>query len=226
VAEPSSTHRLPYSVEPQHYELTLSPDLDAAAFTGEERVRVVVHEAVTEVVLNAAELQIHSAELTSDEGHRLEGTVTVDEEHQRAVITLESAAQPGPWTLGLTFSGILNDKLRGFYRSTFTDDAGDEHLIATTQFESTDARRAFPCWDEPDRKATFAVTLIVDAELTAISNSPIEEETDLGNGKRQVTFADTMRMSTYLVAFIVGPFEFSETVEVDGVPLRIAAVPG
>ena len=226
MAEPSSIHRLPTSVEPQHYDLTLSPDLGSATFTGEERVRVVVHEAVTEIVLNAAELEIHSAELVSDEGERRDGTVVLDADNQRATITLDREAAPGPWTLGLTFSGILNDKLRGFYRSTFTDDAGDEHVIATTQFESTDARRAFPCWDEPDRKATFGVTLIVDDALTAISNSPIEEETDLGNGKRQVEFADTMRMSTYLVAFIVGPFEFSETVDVDGVPLRIAAVPG
>ncbi|MEY2476855.1 MAG: tricorn protease interacting factor [Actinomycetota bacterium] len=226
MSESSSAYRLPYAVEPQHYELTLSPDLDAAAFTGEERVRVVVHEPVTEIVLNAAELEIHTAELTSDEGDRREATITIDEENQRATITLDGEAATGPWTLGLTFSGILNDKLRGFYRSTFTDDGDAEHVIATTQFESTDARRAFPCWDEPDRKATFGVTLIVDDELTAISNSPIVEETDLGNGKRQVEFADTMRMSTYLVAFIVGPFEFSKTVDVDGVPLRVAAVPG
>ena len=187
---------------------------------------MLVHDAATEIVLNAADLEIHSAELVSDEGERRNGTVTLDAENQRATIALDGEAAAGHWTLGLTFSGILNDKLRGFYRSTFTDDAGGEHVIATTQFESTDARRAFPCWDEPDRKATFGVTLIVDGELTAISNSPIEEETDLGNGKRQVEFADTMRMSTYLVAFIVGPFEFSETVDVDGVPLRIAAVPG
>ncbi|MDQ1375072.1 MAG: puromycin-sensitive aminopeptidase, partial [Actinomycetota bacterium] len=205
MAHDTETYRLPYTVEPQHYELTLTPDLDSASFTGEEQVRVLVHEPVTDVVLNAAELVIHSAELTSDEGERRLGTVTLDEESQRAVIVLDGEAAAGHWTLHLTFSGILNDKLRGFYRSTFKDSDGNEHVIATTQFESTDARRAFPCWDEPDRKATFAVTLIVDDDLTAISNSPIEEETDLGNGRRQVRFADTMRMSTYLVAFIVGP---------------------
>ena len=226
MAEDPSTYRLPYTVEPQHYDLTLKPDLDAATFTGEEKVRVLVHQATTTVVLNAAELEIHSAELVSDEGDRRTGTVTLDGEDQRAVIELDGEAGPGHWTLHLTFSGILNDKLRGFYRSTFTDDSGTTHVIATTQFESTDARRAFPCWDEPDRKATFGVTLIVDAGLTAISNSPIVEEIDLGNGRRQVEFADTMRMSTYLVAFIVGTFEFSRTVEVDGVPLRVAAVPG
>jgi puromycin-sensitive aminopeptidase len=226
VADPTSPYRLPYTVEPQHYELTLSPDLERATFTGDERARVLVHEPVTEVVLNAAELEIHRAELVSDEGDRLEGTVTLDEETQRATIALDGEAAPGHWTLNLTFAGILNDKLRGFYRSTFTDESGTTHVIATTQFESTDARRAFPCWDEPDRKATFAVTLIVDDGLTAISNSPIVEDENLGNGKRQVRFGETMRMSTYLVAFVVGPFEFSDTVDVDGVPLRVAAVPG
>jgi puromycin-sensitive aminopeptidase len=218
--------RLPRTVEPQRYELTLAPDLTRAIFNGEVQIHVLVHEPVTEVVLNAAELDIRSAELVSDAGVQLEGTVAIDEELQRATIALGTTAEPGHWTLNITFSGILNDKLRGFYRSTFTDDAGQEHVIATTQFESTDARRAFPCWDEPDRKATFEVTLVVDESLTAISNSPIEEETDLGNGKRQVRYAETMRMSTYLVAFVIGPFVLTDPVDVDGVPLRVACVPG
>jgi puromycin-sensitive aminopeptidase len=220
------SHRLPRTAEPQRYDLTLTPDLGAATFTGEEQVRLVVHEAVDELVLNAAELEILSAEALDDDGNRLDGTVSYDEELQQARIALSGTAAPGHWTLHLTFAGILNDKLRGFYRSTFNDDAGVTHVIATTQFESTDARRAFPCWDEPDFKAVFAVRLIVDAELTAISNGASTEETDLGNGKRQVTFADTIAMSTYLVAFVVGPFELTDPVDVDGVPLRVAAVPG
>jgi puromycin-sensitive aminopeptidase len=226
VPDEPNPYRLPYTVEPQRYELTLSPDLDDAVFTGEVHIRVVVHEPVTEVVLNAAELDILEAELVSDAGDRLAGAVTLDEELQRATIALDATVEPGAWTVQLTFTGILNNKLRGFYRSTFTDDDGTEHVIATTQFESTDARRAFPCWDEPDRKATFAVTLVVDEGLTAVSNSPVEEETDLGNGKRQVTYAETMKMSTYLVAFIVGPFDLTAAVDVDGVPLRVANVPG
>ena len=221
-----SPYRLPRTVEPQRYDLTLTPDLEQATFAGEERVRVQVHEPVTEIVLNAIELEIHDAELTADDGTRLEGTVTLNEDEQQATIALDGTASPGPWTLQLSFSGILNDKLHGFYRSTFKDDDGTEHVIATTQFEATDARRAFPCWDEPDRKAVFAVTLIVDESLTAISNSDVVEETDLGNGKREVQFAETMKMSTYLVAFIVGPFELTDPVDVDGVPLRVACVPG
>ncbi|HZN13428.1 MAG TPA: M1 family metallopeptidase [Acidimicrobiales bacterium] len=220
------SHRLPRSAEPQRYDLTLTPNLGDATFTGEVHVRLVVHEAVDEIVLNAAELEILTAELVSDDGTMLEGTATHDEELQQARVALSGTASPGHWNLNLTFTGILNDKLRGFYRSTYTDDDGTEHVIATTQFESTDARRAFPCWDEPDFKAVFAVRLIVDTDLTAISNGATVEDVDLGNGKRQVTFAETIRMSTYLVAFVVGPFELTPPVDVDGVPLRVAAVRG
>ena len=123
------------------------------------------------------------------------------------------------------FTGTLNDKLRGFYRSTYTDDAGDTHTIATTQFESVDARRAFPCWDEPDRKAVFEVTLTVDRDVDAFSNSPIVDVRRVGD-KNVVRFSPTMKMSTYLVAFIVGQLETTETVDVDGVPLRVVFTPG
>ncbi len=127
----------------------------------------------------------------------------------------------GPATLHLAFTGILNDKLRGFYRSTFTDDAGVEHVIATTQMESTDARRAFPCFDEPEFKATFEITLVVDDHLGAYSNSPVAEEIAEPGGAKRVHFAPTMVMSTYLVAFVVGPLEHTDPVDVDGVPLRV-----
>src|SRR5205085_4495391 len=105
--------------------------------------------------------EIFAAELIGTDGSILAGTVSFDADEERAVIGLAGTAQPGGWTLHVTFAGILNDKLHGFYRSTFKDESGTERVIATTQFEATDARRAFPCWDEPDFKATFRVTLIV-----------------------------------------------------------------
>ena len=127
----------------------------------------------------------------------------------------------GPAILEIAFDGFLNDKLVGFYRSTYTDVNGVDHVIATTQFENTDARRAFPCWDEPSFKATFQVNLTVPSELKTYSNSPVESDVDLGNGQRTVSFRPTMIMSTYLVAFVVGAFEESETIDVDGIPLRV-----
>ncbi len=128
---------------------------------------------------------------------------------------------PGTWALHTEFTGILNDKLHGFYRSTFTDDDGVDQVIATTQFEATDARRAFPCWDEPDFKAVFGITLAVPAELTAVSNAAEVSRSPRDDGKHVVRFADTMSMSTYLVAFIVGPLDITDPVDVDGTPLRI-----
>jgi puromycin-sensitive aminopeptidase len=220
------SYRLPRTVEPERYELTLTPDLDAASFAGEAKIRIQVNEPITEIVLNAVELDIHSAELVGGTGQPLNGQVTLDDSEERAIIGLDGTAAPGPWLLHLTFTGILNDKLHGFYRSTFKDEDGNERVIATTQFEATDARRAFPCWDEPDFKASFAVTLIVDNALTAVSNGAVVEEQDLGNGKRQVTFAETMPMSTYLVAFIVGQFDLTAAQDVGGVPLRVACTPG
>ena len=219
-------HRLPRSVEPEHYQITFTVQLAEGSFAGEERVKVTVNESVTEVVLNAVDLEIHEAELLGDDGTAHAGTVVMWPDDERAVITLDGTAAPGPHVLHLTFSGRMSEKMHGVYRSTFVGADGTQHAIAATQFEPTDARRAFPCWDEPDRKATFTTTLVVDKGLAVISNSEVTEVTDLGEGRTQHEFAPTMRMSTYLVAFAVGPLEATEPLEVDGTPLRTVAVPG
>ncbi len=187
---------------------------------------VDVVEAVDEVVLNAIELDIDEAWVEAADGGRVDATVTLDEVTERAMLALARPLEVGPATVHARFRGTLNDKLHGFYRSTFRDDDGVEHVIATTQFEATDARRAFPCWDEPDFKATFAVTLVVDEGLTAVSNAAHVADDPTGDGRRRVRFADTMVMSTYLVAFVVGPLEVTEPVDVDGTPLRVVHPPG
>jgi puromycin-sensitive aminopeptidase len=218
----TNPHRLPRTVLPRRYDLRLVPDLDGATFEGTVAIEVDVVEPVAEVVLNAIELEVDEAWVEVG-GERRDATVTLDEEHERAGLALPEGAglEPGPATVHLAFRGILNDKLRGFYRSTFTDDDGTDRVIATTQFEATDARRAFPCWDEPDLKATFAVTLDVPEDLFAVSNGAETGREPIGDGRHRVTFAETMLMSTYLVAFIVGPLEATDPVDVDGVPLRI-----
>src|SRR5207253_7218660 len=123
------------------------------------------------------------------------------------------------------FRGTLNDKLRGFYRSVYKDPSGVSRTMAATQFEATDARRAFPCWDEPSFKAVFAVTLAIDPALTAVSNTSIVSETP-ENGRKVVKFADAIVMSTYLVAFVVGELEHTEPTSVGRVPLSVWCVPG
>ncbi len=218
----SNPHRLPRTVVPARYDLTLEPDLDAATFTGTVDIEVDLVEPLDEIVLNAAELTITEATITFLDGTSHELEVTYDPEGERiSCFSVDEPAPAGPATLSLAFTGILNDKLRGFYRSTFTDDEGVVRTLATTQFESTDARRAFPCFDEPDFKAIFAIRLVVPDDLLAISNGAEIDRVDAGEGKVAVRFADTIQMSTYLVAFVVGPLEATEVVDAGGVPLRV-----
>jgi puromycin-sensitive aminopeptidase len=213
-------HRLPRTVVPSRYDLTLRPDLDEATFSGSVRIDVGVSEPVTEIVLNAIELEVDEAVVVVD-GEQRDAEIRLDEATERLHLTFAEPVAPGEPRLELAFRGVLNDQLRGFYRSTFTDEHGQERTLATTQFESTDARRAFPCWDEPDFKAGFAVTLEVPDGLLAISNAKEVARQELDDGWVRDHFAETMVMSTYLVAFVVGPLEATDPVTAGGVDLRI-----
>jgi puromycin-sensitive aminopeptidase len=221
------SYRLPATVTPERYEIRLTPDLTNWTFAGEETVSLKVREPVREIALNAAELELHSASLRLKGGRALPAGITLDGENEQATFSFSETIEPGACELRIEFSGILNDKLHGFYRSTYKDAAGREKPLASTQFESTDARRAFPCWDEPAFKAVYQVTLVIDETLTAISNASVVNEKKLaGTGKKEIVFADTMKMSTYLVAFIVGEFEATDPVIIGKAPLRVWAVPG
>jgi puromycin-sensitive aminopeptidase len=220
-------NRLPHYAVPRRYEIDLEPRLEQARFDGLVNITLDVLAATDRLVLNAADLTIAEATLVDPTGRTRQGEVTIEEGEQRATIAFPDELTPDAgYQLNLRFHGALNDQLHGFYLSTFRDEAGDEHVIATTQFESTDARRAFPCWDEPEFKATFAISLVITGGLTALSNARQVASEDLGDGRHRITFAETMRMSTYLVAFVVGPYQLTEPKLIDGVPLRIAAVPG
>ncbi len=165
--------RLPRTVEPETYRMEIEPKVASASFSGTLSIDVLVHETITEMVLNAAELAVSDVEVVTADGGTLACTVSFDDELEQVTFGPPSPLPPGRCTVGCRFSGTLNDKLRGFYRSTYTDRDGEPQSIATTQFESVDARRAFPCWDEPDRKAVFEVTLLVDPDVEAYSNSPV-----------------------------------------------------
>jgi len=220
-------YRLDGPIRPVRYELTLEPDLEAATFAGEVLISVLVTAPTDTIACNALDLDILAADLTEgplSDGSPLAVTgVALDAETERVTFTLERTLLPGEAHLRVRFNGQLNDKLRGFYRSTFTDTDGVEQVIATTQFEATDARRAFPCWDEPDHKASFAISLIVDEDLFAVSNASelSREPAPDRTGKHLVRFAETIVMSTYLVAFVVGPLEATAPIDVDGTPMRV-----
>ncbi|HAQ22722.1 MAG TPA: hypothetical protein DCR10_04155 [Acidimicrobiaceae bacterium] len=230
--------RLPRHVVPHHYSLHLRPDLVEATFAGIVAIEAEVIEANNAIVLNAADLMVTTATVTNS-GHRNKPELMLDSENERLVLT-NLDLQPGPVRIELAFTGVLNDRLRGFYRSTLVVD-GKEHVIATTQFQSTDARRAFPCFDEPDRKATFSVTLDVPSGMLAVSNAAevsrvsLAEDDSVGAtfpGKSpdgahdRVIFADTIPLPTYLVAFVIGPLEATPPVDVDGIPVRVIHPPG
>ncbi|HKA61347.1 MAG TPA: M1 family metallopeptidase, partial [Methylomirabilota bacterium] len=219
-------YRLPTTVAPSRYDIRLEPDLEAATFAGEETIAITVAESVSEIVLNAAELTIQSASVQVTDGAVVQGSAALEAEDERVRLLFPSPIPAGEHRLTIAFTGILNDRLRGFYRSTYKDAAGASHTIAATQFEATDARRCFPCWDEPALKAVFAATLVIPEGLVAVSNTRVAGETPAGPGKKAVAFADTIRMSTYLVAFVVGELEASEPVMVGPTPLRVWCVPG
>ncbi|HEX4434204.1 MAG TPA: M1 family aminopeptidase [Acidimicrobiales bacterium] len=225
VAPGSEPFRLPRTIEPEIYHIEIEPEVASATFSGTVRIDAIVHETVDEIVVNAAELAISDVEVLTSDGITILCSVTFNDELEQVTFHPADLLPPGPCTISCRFSGTLNDKLRGFYRSTYTGPDGETQTMATTQFESVDARRSFPCFDEPDRKAVFEVTLIVEPDLDAISNSPVVAVDEVGH-KRRIRFAPTMKMSTYLVAFVVGKLEMTETVDVDGVPLRVVCTPG
>ena len=216
-------YRLPATVIPSHYKLFLAPDLETDTFSGHVTILAEVTSATGEIVCNNDGLNIGSVSVN---GKTCQSTV--DTELERMTIASGDTFDVGPVEIQISFDGRFNEKLVGFYKSTFTDDDGNEHSLATTQFEATHARKAFPCWDEPAAKATYEISLRAPAGMNAISNAAetSREPHSDGTGAEVVHFAPTMKMSTYLVAFVVGPLEFSETVDVDGTPLRIVHVPG
>ena len=216
---PLQAERLPQTVRPEHYTLALMPDLKSATFTGVETIDVTLAEPTDHITLNAVELDLKSVTVTAG-GKEQAASIALNKDKEQATFTFAEKLAAGKATLHIVYSGILNDKLRGFYLSKT-----DKRNYAVTQFESTDARRAFPCFDEPAFKATYNVSLVIDSGDTGISNSPIESDTPGPSaGKHTLKFFTTPKMSTYLVAFLVGDFQCTAG-ESDGVAIRSCATP-
>ena len=218
-------YRLPRTVVPERYEIRLEPDLTTLTFRGEESIAVQVAEPVREVALNAVELAVDAAVVVDAAGREQRAVVTLDEAAERCRLAFAEPLATGAGRLRLVFRGTLHDTLRGFSRSVYKDPGGATRTMAATQFEATDARRAFPCWDEPAFKAVFAVTLVIDPAHTAVSNTRIVSEAREAD-RKVVRFADTIKMSTYLVAFVVGELEHTEPGMVGSTPVSVWCVPG
>ncbi len=219
---PNTSFRLPETVHPVSYKLNFAPDLSAGKFAGDEEIVLTVEKPTTELSLNSLEEKISDAYVVDSKSVKTAvGKITADETTEQVHLKLGHLIASGTYTFHCHFDGILNDKLRGFYRSKYKDAGGSEHYMATTQMEPTDARRMFPCFDEPAFKATFQISCLIDNDLTAISNAAVEKSEDKNNRKKLVTFAPSPRMSSYLVALIIGPLKGTEPVVVDGVPIRV-----
>ena len=210
--------RLPHGVVPEHYNLHLAPDFATDSFAGRVDIDVQVADPTRTIVLNAAELEFHEASVTAGQ---LTQTASVEfRADETASLTVPQPIPAGRARISIRYTGTLNDKLRGFYLSR-----GAGRKYAVTQMEATDARRAFPSFDEPALKATFALSATIDARDTAISNGRVLADTPgPGAGKHTLQFSTTARMSPYLVALIVGDWECLQG-SADGIPIRVCATP-
>jgi aminopeptidase N len=214
--------QLPKGVVPRHYTLRIQPDLEDRTTFGTARIEIDVFEPVTSIVLNVNQLVIDSAELVDDPAAPQALTPVIDTDRQ--TLALPVALAPGPHVISLAFRGKIGSTAEGFFVDKYPTSSGDK-LMLGTQFEPTDARRVFPCWDEPVYRASYDITLIVPEKLMAVSNMPIRRERASGGGLKEVVFERTPAMSSYLVALYAGEFESVEG-EQDGVQLRILCTEG
>jgi len=220
--------RLPGTVAPKQYRITLEPNLSNFTFIGSAEIDITVRKKTDTVMLNVCEIGIISASVICGDNKVPVRSMRHDVEKMEITLHLGTSLNAGDEaTLSFHFSGILNDQLDGFYRSRYTIEDSDEPcFMATTQFEDIGARRAFPCFDEPALKAQFDVTLIVPRELDTVSNMPIKETIDIDDERKRVSFETTPVMSTYLLAFIVGKLEHIEGRTKRGTIVRVITTPG
>lgn len=222
---------LPGNVVPIHYHVTMEPNFETFTYEGIVVVEVDVVEDTTSISLNTLELELHSTKITAGETViSSEPDVSYNEDSQTTKVSFQQIIPKGTSAkLEISFTGQLNDKMAGFYRSSYKSADGSEAFLATTQMEPTDARRAFPCFDEPALKSHFTITLIAEKNLTCLSNMDVASEAEVqskmsGGAKKAVTFHKSPKMSTYLVAFIVGELNYIETTKFR-VPVRVYAPP-
>jgi len=193
-----------------HYAVHIVPDLDRFTFDGRLQMTATPAHALDTLHLNAIDLEV--LQCTAMQGNSaIRAEVTADPDNEALIVRLDPAPAK-PFTLTIDYRGEINDRMAGFYRSGYQWN-DQTHFMAVTQFQESDARRAFPCLDHPVHKATFDIEMTVAADLSAISNGAVREEIALADGRKRVRFERTPRMSTYLVFFGVGRFESIQDTE-------------
>src|SRR6266496_5473782 len=215
--------KLPKEVVPTEYSIRIVPNIDKLIFSGTETVKLSVHSPVHQLVLNALELEITRA---SVDGKTLpQSAIKIDEKAELLTLELPSELSAGDHKLALTFSGKINQQGQGlFYMRYQEQGTGAKKIALGTQFEATDARRLFPCWDEPSFRARFQLTAVVPENWLAVSNMPVESERKIDKGK-EVRFAPTPPMASYLNVFVAGELDLIET-KAAGTQIRVVATKG
>ena len=220
-----ATTQLPRGVSPSHYALSLVPDASASTFTGSVTITLEVAQPTASITLNAAGLVFAGATLSpAGPGAPLMPTIAVDAARQSATFTFKEALASGSYRLTLAYSGKIGSQAEGLFALDYETPNGRRRALYT-QFENSDARRMFPCWDEPAYKATFALDVTVPAAEMALSNMPSVSSTALADGRKRVSFATSPRMSTYLLFFGVGEFERATAIA-DGTQVGIVTQKG
>jgi len=218
MSDEARNFRLSKEILPSRYELRFELEFDRWTSTGWERIALRTSRPAREIVLHALELDITKATVDGAVARR----TTYDTEAQTATLQFDGEIPAGEHTLEISWAGGIRESLRGLYRSL----RGEERYAAT-QFEAADARRAFPCFDEPEFKARFALELIHPTGNAAIANMPVVSQEQLDERRTRTIFRETPKISTYLVAFTVGPYEFTEVAKTpSGIPVRVCLPPG
>ena len=192
--------KLPKDVVPSSYDIRLKPNIEKRTFAGSETVTVDVHKATRAITLNVNAVTIASAKLvgSKDPAERV-AVVAINATQQTATLTFPEEIAPGSYQLLIDFAGVINQSGQGLFYATYQEEAsGEKKTMLGTQMEPNDARRLFPCWDEPSFRAKFRLTSTVPANFMAVSNMPVESETNTSEGK-EVRFAETPPMPSYLV---------------------------
>ena len=217
---------LPRTSSPKRYEIKLDIDLENFSYLGVQTVEIQVLENTKSIFLNSLGIKISHASLITSDEESYNLSVEYFEDNERISLSSQNEIKKGDYKLYLEFNSEITNDLKGFYRSKFLTKEEEEKWIATTQFEPTSARNAFPCWDEPEYKAVFSISIVADKKYLRVSNEKVLSEKEVGNNKIETTFVDSMKMSTYLVAFVIGELEATEIGEAGNTKIRIIHRPG
>jgi aminopeptidase N len=214
--------KLPKTVVPLHYTIRLEPDLEQFTTRGSMTVDLEVRQPVSEIVLNVLDIEVAKASLTAD--HEIALQINQNADKQLVTLKLPAPIGPGSYRLALEFTGHITEHAQGLFYVRYAAPSGKKIMLAT-QMEPTDARRMFPCWDEPAFRATYDLTVVVPQKHLAVSNMPIERETSLSNGLKEVKFMRTPPMASYLVVLVSGELEELKG-EAAGVKIRVITTEG